>query len=520
MNAYNKLKTVNTIGTCLSLYLQDVWERKPLSLSFTFFKAVAEHPNCIFDTFTQLEKWSELILIPKERFIADFFSMSWACLMERYGNASIQSIETLSEASEPGSIFFIQTILDRFAQTESVKNEKDSQDIQNLVIDVLGFCVTNGLARSTSSLLDFPNLGNLPGYFDSNDSLLHVSILAHGVPSAKIGTFYDSYGTFEKLCYHAHPKKNKFGLTALMLCAMRGWKTFALLLDKIFFGPNRANIIDRLDYFNQKDNLGRTALDFAVLYPEMQDYLKSLGCVSGKPITVSANNCTLLGGIEKYKTHPDYNKYPPLWLETFYGDTKAVESTSLKDKEYTFLDININDAIIGNYDLVGYFGLPLLYEFGNTGLNSYPQDLAIYIGNSEMYSIWNKKLYTETGLLKPEITVGSNIDIDILLDFNKTLTKSVATLIYLNTRERNIVTVFGNDNIMKQYLDFLYVQINKNNYIDYLIMSEYVLNENKKKILENACISVSESPDFFSITNISFRTNWENNICFGDTKKH
>jgi hypothetical protein len=179
INGYNEAKTVNTLGTCLSLYLQDTWESKPASLSFSFFTALAQYPSCVFDLLTQLEKWSESIIITKEKLSIEFPTIVWTCVMESTGNKSIQSFELLSEASEPGSIFFIQTILDRFVQNEK---EKDSIDIKNLVVDTLGFSVENGLPRSTSTLLDFPNLGDLPDYFNTNDSLLHVSLLAHGSP--------------------------------------------------------------------------------------------------------------------------------------------------------------------------------------------------------------------------------------------------------------------------------------------------------------------------------------------------
>jgi len=358
INGYNEANRVNTIGSCLSLYLKDVWESNPASLSFSYFTALAQYPNTKFDTITQIEKWSPSILLVARIFETDYQTISWSCAMELYGNKTIESLEVLSKVSEPGSIFFIQNILDRFVQNEK---EKDSEDIRKLVLDTLGYCVKTGLSRSTSLILDFPNVRQyiLPLNYDTDESFLHISVLTHGIHQ-KPGVFIDSFGTIDKLCSFDNLKnENKFGLTALMLCAMRGWDyTINYLFANWIYINNNVEI--KHDYINSTDNYGRTALDYAVLSENTQSVLEANGAISGKPITVSPKNSTLLGGIEKYKTHPDYNKFPPLWLETFYGDTKAVETTLLQDKTYSQLSLDMVNLLINDFTIVGYYGLPLV----------------------------------------------------------------------------------------------------------------------------------------------------------------
>jgi len=244
INGYNQPKTVNTIGTCFSLYVKDVWKNNYDSLAFPFYTALAQHPSCVFNTQTQLEKLSDAVFISEQKLKLNFTSIEWACLMERYGDKSIYSLEILSNISEPGSTFFIQTTLDWIIRNQN----PESPEIINLILTTLGG-VNASLPRSTSTLLDFPSLKSsprLPAYTESLDSLLHIALYKHGAPLTKVGSFLDSYGTFEKLCYYNHRHQNKFGLTALMMCAIKGWKTFAQLIQNIYFRGVDESI--RLEY--------------------------------------------------------------------------------------------------------------------------------------------------------------------------------------------------------------------------------------------------------------------------------
>ena len=514
MNGYNESKTVNTIGTCFSLYIDDVYTFTKDSLSFPFFQALVNHPDLILDSKTQIESFLFGFLftqISDSVFQETYSCVGLACYLESLGSNYSSSIENLSSSgiSEAGSIFFIQTILDRFVQNEK---EKNAENIKTLIQDALIFCVSKSLPRSLSTILDFPNLGTLPFISDTLDSLLHLAIIIHGTTDSSKGFFNDSYGTFEKLCYFTHPIQNKYGLTVLMLIAMRGWITFAKLVDRIYLeSESFPTSKERLDYLNIKDNLGRTALDYAVLYPEMQDYLKSLGCVSNSQIVVSPRNSNLLGGIDAYKKNPDYKKYPFMWLETFYGDIKAVETASLTDQEYAVLPFDINREIVLNFTILGYFGIPIFYELGVSNINAFPQEIAILFGNSEMYSIWNKKLYDANGLLQQNVKVQS-LEIGVTsIEGTTTVSKEALSFAYLNTRERNFVTIFSNEKILTQYLDFLYNQVGKNFYLNFLVMNEYILSQGNSKIIkkfQSKDISLSNE----NTNNKEYRENWKNNI--------